>query len=246
MEQGNLYILPAEDDPRGDPKDRMHLVVSLAYPQNDLITLAYCSTKGFEAGQGADHVVVRRSSATFSITGLSEETYIYPSRLVTEEVLRLGRPIGKVIDEMPAVRQAVRSAVGIGSGTAHTPGRASGSLRGQILLLGSMLREQLQTRYALVTSNPIYARQERYLNIIPLYDADEFEPVPVDIISPSGAWAEGLALPRQLLFCVSAICSCFMPRATHVEALLGRVIPESLMATVDESLLRHFFEESDR
>jgi hypothetical protein len=40
VEQGNLYILPADEDPRGDPKDPAHLVVSLVDPLSDLITLA--------------------------------------------------------------------------------------------------------------------------------------------------------------------------------------------------------------
>jgi hypothetical protein len=104
-------------------------------------------------------VLVDPSGATFAVTGLREATYVYPSRLVTEEILRLGQPIGRVLDEMPAVRRELRLALGIGLGTAHTPGPALGSLRGQLIQLGPTLAEQLTTRYAVVVANPTYARK---------------------------------------------------------------------------------------
>ena len=246
MEQGNLYILPAEDDPDGDPKDRAHVALSIIDPLSDLITLAYCSTQRAEAEHGAPYVLIDPTGPTFKVTGLHEATYVYPSRLVTEEVLRLGRPIGRVLDEMPAVRRELRSALGIGLGTAHTAGPALGSLRGQLIQLGSLLAEQLATTHAIVVTNPIYARKQRYLNIIPLYDADEYEPATVDVIWDRGVWGGKLALPASVLVCVSAICSCFGLNQNHVGAVLGQVVGDERMKSIDQALLRHFFADQDR
>ena len=246
MEQGNLYILPQEEDPSGDPKDRAHLAVSLVDPLSDLITLAYCSTQSLEADLGSPHVLIDPAGPTFAVTGLREATFVYPSRLVTEEILRLGRPVGRVLDEMPAVRRELRSALGIGLGTAHTPGAALGSLRGQLIQLGPLLAEQLATRYAIVVANPTYARKQRYLNIVPLFDADEYEPASVDITCDRGPWAEGLALPASVLVCVSAICSCYGLDPNHLDAILGKVIDAETMQSIDDALMRHFFAEADR
>lgn len=246
VEQGNLYILPAEEDPGGDPKDRAHLVVSLVDPLSDLITLAYCSTQSLEADLGSPHVMIDPAGPTFAVTGLREATYVYPSRLVTEEILRLGSPIGRVLDEMPAMRRELRSALGIGLGTATTPGSALGSLRGQVIQLGPVLAEQLATRYAVVVANPTYARTQRYLNIIPLFDSDEYEPANVDITCGRGPWADGLALPAMVLFCISAICSCYGRDPNHLDAVLGKVIDDETMQSIDDALMRHFFAEADR
>lgn len=246
MEQGNLYILPAEEDPGGDPKDRAHLVVSLVDPLSDLITLAYCSTQSLEADLGSPHVVIDPAGRTFAVTGLTEATYVYPSRLVTEEILRLGSPIGRVLDEMPAVRRELRSALGIGLGTAHTPGTALGSLRGQVIQLGPVLGEQLATRYAAVVANPTYARRQRYLNIVPLFDADEYEAAGVDVTCDRGPWAYGLALPPRVLVCVSAICSCYGLDSNHLGAVLGKVVDDETMQSIDDALVSHFFAEADR
>jgi hypothetical protein len=115
------------------------------------------------------------SSSTFKITGLSEQTYVYPSRLVTEEYLRLGHPIGRVVDEMPQLREALRSAIGLGMGTANAKGPALGSMRGQIVILGGDVADEIGTRHAVVAANPRYSQAFRFLNVIPLYEADEYE-----------------------------------------------------------------------
>jgi hypothetical protein len=246
VEQGNLYILPAEEDPGGDPKDRAHLVVSLIDPLSDLITLAYCSTQGTEADLGSPNVLIDPAGPAFAVTGLREATYVYPSRRVTEEILRLGQPIGRVLDEMPAVRRELRSALGIGLGTAHTPGTALGSLRGQLIQLGPILADQLATWYAIVVANPTYARKQRYLNIVPLFDADEYEPATVDTVCDRRAWAAGLALPENILVCISATCSCYGSDPNHLDAVLGRVVDDETMQSIDDALVRHFFAEADR
>jgi hypothetical protein len=191
-------------------------------------------------------VLIDPAGPTFAVTGLREATYVYPSRLVTEDILRLGRPIGRVLDEMPAVRRELRSALGIGLGTAHTSGAALGSLRGQLIQLGPLLAEQLATRYAIVVANPIYARKQRYLNIVPLFDADEYEPASVDITCDRGPWADGLALPASVLVYVSAICSCYGSDRNHLDAVLGKVIDDESMHSIDDALVRHFFAEADR
>jgi hypothetical protein len=122
VEQGNLYILPADEDPGGDPKDRAHLVVSLVDPLSHLITLAYCSTQSLEAGLGSPHVLIDPARSTF----------------------------------------------------------------------------------------------------------------------------DGLALPASVLVCVSAICSCYGSDRNHLDAVLGKVIDDETMHSIDDALVRHFFGEAGR
>src|SRR5262249_26949703 len=102
------------------------------------------------------------------------------------------------------------------------------------------------TRYAIVVANPTYARRQRYLNMIPLFDADEYEAASVDVVCDSRPWAAGLALPESILVCVSAICSCYGLDPNHLDAVLGRVIDDETMQSIDDALVRHFFAEPDR
>lgn len=241
MQPGEIFILPRDDYQRGDPKSRAHVALSLEAPSTDLVTLAFCSTEETEAALGAPHVVLSPRAPTFGVTGLSELTYVYPSRLVTEEYARIGDPIGRVLDEMPMLRNVLRHALGLGTGTAIT-GQATGTLRGQVLLLGPSLAQELGTRHALVVANPRYSRSRRFLNIVPLYAYEDYEPAASDFVFPRSDWTSRVVRSGNVLCSVTAICSLFMPDPELFESLLGIALSAEEMAHTDRALESRFFE----
>lgn len=241
MHPGEIFVLPRDEYHGGDPKDRAHVALSIRSESSDLVTLAFCSTSEVEAAFEAPHIVLEPDSPTFKITGLEERTFVYPSRLVTEEYLRLGEPIGRVVDEMPQLRDVLRRAVGIGTGTATMKGAALGSLRGQIVLLGRTLADELGTRHAIVVADPRYSRASRFVNVIPLFDLEEFEAADVDVVLADPAWAPRIGRSGGVLVCISAICSCFVKDSEMFDSQLGIVVTEPDIAAIDRALTLHFF-----
>jgi hypothetical protein len=242
MQPGEIFVLPRDAYEGGDPKSRAHVAVSLPGSSQDITTLAFCSTEDTEARFGAPHVVLNPRAPTFGITGLSALTYVYPSRLVNEEYLRLGTPIGRVVDEMPLLRDVLRVALGVGQGTA-THGHARGTLRMQVVLLGAALAEEVETRHALVVADPMYARRQRFVNIVPLYDAEDFEPADSDIILDRSEWGRRVTRSGNVLCSITAICSLFLPDRQLFESLLGLVVSEADANAVDSALERRFFDD---
>jgi hypothetical protein len=81
---------------------------------------------------------------------------------------------------------------------------------------------------------------------VPLFDSDEYEPASVDLVCDRRQWAAGLALPERVLICISAICSCYGLDPNHLDAVLGRVVDDETMQSIDDALSRHFFADADR
>lgn len=241
LRPGNIYALSREEDPRGDPKPgRPHLLLSLPDAAVELATLAFCSTKDTEANFGAPHVIINRKNPILEWMRLLEPTYVYVSRLVTEEPNRLGPSMAGVHDEMHRVRAALRTAIGLGTGTANGAGAARDTLRGRILRLGPVVEGQLGTPYALAITGPGYVRKLRYQNVVPLYEADEYDHAGVDFVAENCEWVKRLGMSERVLLSINAVCSCFYPDRNHVRGLQGTVVDEQTMVDVDRALTSRF------
>lgn len=94
--------------------DRPHLVLSLCSEEAEVATFAYGSTKATDAAHGAAHVLVDPFATTYRGTGLTHPTYFYPSRLLTFAIEDLPEPSGRIIEELPLIREKLKTAVGLG------------------------------------------------------------------------------------------------------------------------------------
>jgi hypothetical protein len=175
-DSGCVYFLPPEARTNGDPKNRRHVLLADCPDDADLATLAYASTQAKEANHRSPYVLVNPAASTYQRTGFDTATYVYPSRLICSNTEDLGEAEGRVIDDMPAIRDKVRAALGIGTGVASGEGPAAGSYRGCFIRLNDEFADDLGTEIAVVVTDPDYSRAERYWNVVPVIPLTEFYP----------------------------------------------------------------------
>lgn len=173
---GDVFELPAdlvagEDENKGP---RPHVVLTRPEPLGRMATLVYCSTQDTEARVKPPpaYMAVRNRSDVGRLAGFQSQnpiTFLYPSRLVMaiEGDMPPERKIGIIPDLMTELRDEVLPrALGIGTGTTRVPGPALGSPRGAVAELTQHGQEDVGARYALIVSEPGYARTGNFWNII--------------------------------------------------------------------------------
>ena len=236
---GDIFSLPPDDRDRPDPKLwRPHILASHLDVDPHVATIVYCSTKGDEARRrvAAPNVFIPKDSSTFKATGLTDATYAYPSRLLTCKVSDLDEHMGILMDEMPALRQALRRAIGHGMGVqgdATSPARSS--LRGMIVLFTESFKDTIGTPFGVIISEPAYSNERRFQNIIPIFEGNEYRRLGgVAVEEPwlaVAGWSKGLIVPRMVQSCLT---QCDIKRA------LG-VLNVGKMREVDDILMERFF-----
>jgi hypothetical protein len=231
-------VLPPEALAGGDPKARPHLLLTQC-GESDVCTLAYCSTSAAEAAFGASHHVVNPFRTRYRGSGFNEATFVYLSRLIAIRAEDLGKSVGRVIDDMVPVRDRLREALGLRTGTGAESGEAAGSQRGQVVTLEAELARELDTPYAVVVTEPRYSLQERFQLVIPVYDAAEFEPLDDDVVIENEEWIRRLGITASsILLAVSYLQSVFQP--DHVVGLTGVLLDARTMNETDELLRIRF------
>lgn len=172
---GQVYVLPPARDDEGDSKSRPHVVLRDCEDSANSITLAYASTQPTEAHHGAQNVLVNPAATSYSRSGFRHPTYVYPARLIAIDPDDLGEPEGRVIDEMPPIRMALRKALGLGTGTSVGNGPAAGSWRGRLAVMHEPLAEELGTHFGVILTEPAYSIAERYQIVVPILSGEDFE-----------------------------------------------------------------------
>ena len=94
---------------------------------------------------------------------------------------------GRIIDEMPDIRRELHRALGLGTGTSAT-GPAAGSFRGHVAELSRALAAEMDTRFAVIVTDPGYSLARRYQLILPLLNAAEYNSEPGDVIVSRTPW----------------------------------------------------------
>jgi hypothetical protein len=181
--------------------------------------------------------LVNPAASHYRRSGLSQATYVYPCRLVAVEAELLEEIAGRVIDEMPEIRVKLGVALGIGTGSCTGVGPAAGSLRGAVVRLQESISEVAGFQYGLVATDPEYSRQRRFLNVIPIFDGDEFEPEPPDVLVEGTSWLNELGYHRAILT-VGLVQSVYMP--DQVATAVVCALDDAGMAAVDDGLKEHF------
>jgi hypothetical protein len=177
---GTIYYVPTEEGSH-DPSDaRPHVVVSPPEQNHTLVTLALISTSNLQATRfNASHVYVDKASPLFGATGLTESSYVYPSRLVVCHTEDLPEPAGKLIDEIPELFDIrLPRALGLGSPVSRPASRRRPALRGYIAMFTEAYADLVSCRYGVVITHPAYSKHRQVQTYVPIFDADEYDTVP--------------------------------------------------------------------
>lgn len=209
---GEVRFLPPEESPGGDPKSRRHVLLTDCHTDDVIATVAYCSTRSGEAMRGAKYHLINPAETRYTGTGFDRPTFIYLARLISifgDELV--DDPAGRLIDDMVPMRERLREALGLGTGTG-AEGTALGSLRGQIVTLAPEITAGVDTNLALVLTEPQYSRERRYQIIVPMYDVAEFEENDLDVVVSSAPWLLKWAVAIRLAFLLCPSCKLYFIR----------------------------------
>lgn len=139
--------------------------------------------------------------------------------------------VGRIVEELPALRRSLRSALGIGTGSCGGSGVAGGSWRGRVVVPRPAVAEEVDCEHALIVTEPRYSLRERYQIVVPLLDPDLFEPHKLDV-----PLSVGTVGPR--IAAVNMVQSVFhhrdIRRATEV------AVDELALRRIDVALLKLF------
>ncbi|HKP74943.1 MAG TPA: hypothetical protein VJT67_05335 [Longimicrobiaceae bacterium] len=135
-------------------------------------TFVYGSTQATEKNMGAACAEVAPLRAGVNANGLLERTFFYPAVMARLACDELTHPAGFLGRAMPAFREAIRTALGIGTGSCRRPGAPSGSLRGRIVVLERSFAASLRTPFAAVLTEHRYSRERRYQVLLPIIRGD--------------------------------------------------------------------------
>lgn len=240
LRPGDICYLPPDNIPGADPKTRPHVLVSQIDEDSEAATLAFCSGQPTEAdAYGAPYFLAHGPPIDYR-TGFKGATYVYCSRLVVadpESVVKWRSSSGDLRHELHEIRKCLRIATGIGSGAVERTGSAKASLRGRVIELTPAFAARADARYAVVTSNPAYSREQRYLNIVPLYDADDFYAGPDDVVVDDKRWTAEIGLQRAIV-AVPLIQHVYYPE--HVSRPTPAVMDGETLQAVDDKLVERF------
>lgn len=234
---GDVWFLPPDAVEGGDAKPRRHVLLTPCEDVEDAGILAYASTRGTEAAFGAACLSIDPSLTPYGRagrTGFSRLTYIYPSRLVGASPNEMQRLVGRLVDEMPALRLQLRKALGIGVQDARP-----GSWRRRIVRFSEALRREMDYSYGLIVTEPAYSSKRRYQLVVPLLDLRDFEQSGRDVVVDGEPWlAPVMGHSAPVAFAVEMVQAVFHPTDLE-DATLARVDAETA-ARIDARLVELF------
>jgi hypothetical protein len=186
---------------------------------------------------------VLKGSPLFKATGLSESTYLYPSRLICALADDIAQgPAGRVIDEFPALRDTeLPNAVGIGWGTAAERGPAFGSVRGMIARFSATYAEDLSTPYGVIVTYPPYSKKGMVQNFIPIYDAVQYPLRLPHCVELHGPWAAQMPDIQQPVFMIPFVQSAY--QRDDIQGFLPVALDGAAMTRIDEELSAYLLKE---
>ncbi|HST61008.1 MAG TPA: hypothetical protein VLK84_20055 [Longimicrobium sp.] len=237
---GQVYYLPPEFREGPGKGDRPHRVLSLCAPGAETSTFAYGSTRATDAVNGAAHVRVDPFGTRYGGAGLSRPTYFYPSRLLTFAIEDLPEPSGRIIHELPAIRQQLVQALGMGQGVTREASYRGANRRGRIAEYTPAISEDLGATHCLVVTDGRYSRTALQQTTIPILNAMQYGATAGDVlVENTSSWQGRFSLRvHPILLAVPLITS------VHERDSLARytrtIVSEDTMCQVEAALMLHF------
>lgn len=229
---GEVWYLPPEVFPGGDPKGRRHLLLTRCEDENDHGIFAHATRSATEPGYGATAYLLNPDAQRYRTTGFDAPTYIVLSRLVCALAEQMTRKTGRIVDAMPVIRTHLHRALGIGTGTRYS-GKATGGLRGSIVKFTPAVAHDIDATLGLLVTEPRYSLQRRYQLVLPLLDPAEYEADEFDFTVTREMWVgQHNHMPSTVLIALRLIQSVFHPTD------IGQVLPVSATAAMMEEIDR--------
>ncbi len=238
---GQVYFLPPEFREGPNKGNRPHLVLSLCGADAEVATFAYGSTKATDAAHGAAHVLVDPYATPYRGTGLSQPTYFYPSRLLTFAIADLPEPSGRIIDELPLIRQTLRTALGLGQGVTVERSYRGANRRGRIAEYAPWIAEELGAAKCVVITEAGYSRASLQQTTIPILSTEEYDARPGDVVvhrTSSDWFARVFSKAESLILAVPMITSVY--ERDSLARYSQQLISETTMREVENALASHF------
>jgi len=233
---GEVWFLPPEARVGGDPKGRRHVLLTACAEADDVGIMAYASTQRTEVEHGAANVLLDPAATAYGrrgLTGFSRPTYLYPSRLIPASSDDFRHMAGRIVDEMPALRRALRHALGLGAGSSVGTGPAAGSWRGCIVSLAPEMQREIGFGQGIIVTEPAYSNAERYQLFVPIDELREFDPLEGDLAIPRPTW-----WPADVLVAIPEVQSAFHP--TEISRWTGNAVGDDTMDRIDVALAELF------
>lgn len=243
LHPGEVWLLPPDARQGGDPKARRHVLLTRCMGDGaEIVILAYASTRGTEAAHGAANVLLDPSSTRYGRsgrTGFERPTYIYPSRLVPVGASSLTELKGRIIDEMAEIRARLRQALGIRAESAGGGDVGLESWRGRVVEFSDGFARELECRFGLIVTDPVYSSARRYQVIIPILDPEEFEAGERDLVAMGQPWMKSIDPALESVWlAVDLVQSVFHP--FEIARWTGATVDEQTLAELDRHLLALF------
>lgn len=239
---GDVFVLPPEARSGGDPKWRYHVLLNDCADPDGILTFAYASTQPTEAIWGAANVLVDPARKSYTASGFQYPTYVYPSRLVPALAANVGEPVGRLGDEMPAVREQLRVALGMGTGVASGTGRAARTFRGLVVRFAPPLTEEIGAILGVVATDPDYSLQEREQLVIPILGNDDVTSESILDVYIEGPAAKAIAgfdhsLGSPYLWTDNVLG---VHHRDEIEVVGGLCVDDRTMADLEKALMIRF------
>jgi hypothetical protein len=238
---GEVFFLPPDRRPDGDSVARRHVLLANCDDGGSMATLAFASRQPTEAAFGASNVLVNPTATGYRRSGFDFPTYVYPSRIVGTNPEDLNESEGRVIDEMPLIRQALVKALGFGTGTSTGTGSASKSWRGRVVRLHSTLAAELGSEFAVIVSEPGYSLEQRFQNVVPIVHGDAYDAEGLDVPIQGDSYSQlgdlGTFLASSFLY-TEAVFAVFQPE--EIVAYATDCLDEGTMRELENALAIYF------
>ena len=169
---GHIFILPREETPNSDAKDRGYVLLNRVTPP-DVGSLVYRSSSPYESTRGAPFHPVRNTPAIAGrraplAKAEPELSYIYASRLLPWRSDRLATSIDVATRHLAGIRARTKEALGIGDGI-YDPAARPETHRGKLARLTPAASELLRFRWGVVLTSHAYSRENRWQVLLPVF-----------------------------------------------------------------------------
>jgi hypothetical protein len=235
---GEVWFLPPDHLRGDDGKSRRQVLLTACEERGQHATLAYASSQQTEAAFGAAHVLLDPGATAYGRgggSGFTRPACVYPSRLVGVGSEEMQRFAGRIIDEFPFIRTALRHALGMGAGGQV----ANTGWRGCVVRFTSGVSKEIGCEHGLIVTEPVYAERERYQLVVPVLDLRRLEPAARDVVADGKPWIPLLfGTPAPIALAVEMIQTVFHP--TDVEHEIVAVVDQETLAEVEDRLRERF------
>ena len=143
------------------------------------------------------------------------------------------------MEDLPAIRHELRTALGIGTGSCIDVDLPRGSSRGRVVAFTPAYLRKTGFSHGLVVTEPGYSRLGRQQTIVPVLPEGGFEPGTLDVVVHGRAWiGEIFTGEKSVILATALVATVFEGDA--VAAYTNVVLDRAGIEAVDEALAQHF------